>query len=228
MNNNDSISGDIPVKVFDGSMVLTWFLSIIKALCCYYIPMSASVLWWVFGVGSLLTGSFYLRYLWSTHFIVDAQIAVIAERSWCSMVQDTCTIPCYHREAQDAATFFAVVVTHAIIEHFIPSIFNCIIFIVAFCFYMVLLISSSDHHKIITLLALLIGAVVGVAKVIFFAKVVLFCKGVHANNTTTPPISHRRQQQQHMHHFSDHNTPATPPILTMSDKRHVILYDVDV
>jgi len=155
-------------------LVFSTLYTILRAACGYFIPQSAMVLWWAVGIGSLFRGQLYLQYLWSTHFMVDIPVANVAGRVWKHAASSLCPLvgPCYDVEGQDVASFFAVVLTHAVVTRRAPGVFNSIVCGIAFVVYVVALYTAGHCHPLLTSASLLVGAVLGAARVLFFVDVI--------------------------------------------------------
>jgi hypothetical protein len=158
--------------------VLLYFLGLLQSVCGYYIPMSPLVLWWALGIGSFLFGLIYLQYLYTAHFFVDAQIATII--SMATKEASLCQTRCYSVVAQDMSAFFFLLATHFFIygrrrrNNPRSSIFtfrNTILVVAFFVYSCTIIISPTTKSIPIAIISILVGAILGILKVIFFRAV---------------------------------------------------------
>lgn len=157
---------------YPANTVLTYFLAVLRAVCGYYIPMSAHVLWWAVGIGSLFLRLLYLQYLWSTHFFFDVPVARIVDRAWLQYFPGQChSVPCYNTEGQDMASFFFVAATHGLLYRRRIGLIRTIVFAAAFAVYVATMLVYYEQSVLSTVSSFCIGAVLGVLKVLVFASV---------------------------------------------------------
>jgi hypothetical protein len=163
------------MRRYPSQVVLLYLAGILQSGCGYYIPMSALFLWRSIGIGAFIMGLVYLQYLYSSYFFFDGPVA--AEVSRLVMEQRHALVrgdgggwrnP-YPTEAQDFASFFFVLFAHfTVYRTWSESAWRATVIITAFFVYIGGMAWSYGFDSKLLVVATLIGAALGMTKVLFF------------------------------------------------------------
>lgn len=176
-SSSDSDDGTISPKV-----ILLYILGALQAFCGYYLPADPSILWWGMGIGTFVSGFLYLQFMYSSHFFIDIPVAASLSRAFRHYTPHWCTPTCcYSREGQDVAAFFFILFSYmSIYKTWSRSAFRSVVLAAAFIIYSIDIIVDSHCDPRVAALSIIVGALLGVAKVLGFrAFLQPFCEAIY-------------------------------------------------
>lgn len=178
---------DMGMKGMNKANALSVAFKILHLICSYYIPNTASVLWWSFGIWSLLFGNLYLQYLYVTFFFVDTYIASAIEYILRNDLPLTCTnlAKCYCLDAHSFASWFWTLLAH-VAEYgpWPPPRWPTFICSLSFFVFVASQCVTGSCTVTGAIFAAIVGATTGVLKVQFYkAAIYPLCRAIIAEKT---------------------------------------------
>ena len=151
-------------------VVMLYVLGVLQAFCGYYLPADPAILWWGMGIGTFVSGFLYLQIMYSSHFFIDIPLASSLSMAFRHHTPHWCTSTCcYSREGQDVASFFFILFSYmSVYRSWSRSMFRGVVLIAAFLVYSIDIIVDSRCDPRIASLSIIVGALLGIAKVLGF------------------------------------------------------------
>lgn len=165
---------------------------LIHLVCSYYVPNTASILWWTFGVWSLLFGNLYLQYLYTSYFFFDIYVASAINAIikydlpyFCPAIDGKDALSCYCMESHAFASYFWTVLAH-VAEYgpWPPPRWPTFICTISFFVFVSSLCISRQCGVLGVIFAAIIGAMSGVLKIqLYKAAIYPLCRAIIVDRT---------------------------------------------